>query len=79
MKCTAGPNDYHLLVRPKFDVIIYDCQCQVTSRISGSLSLDLYEDIKDLEGEQAAKDAWWEVYLWIREQEKKQDESIRKS
>jgi hypothetical protein len=74
MKCTVGPNDYHLLVRPKFNITIYDCQCQVTARISGSLPYDTIEDIKDLEGLQAAKDAWWELYLWIREQERIQDE-----
>jgi len=70
MICTAKhPNDYHLLVRPKFDLTIFDCQCQVAARITGSLSLDLIEDIKLLEGEDAAKTAWWQTYLWIREQE----------
>ena len=76
MKCTAGPNDYHMPTPPKFWVEMRDCQCQVYARISGSLPYDIIEDIKMIDGEQAAKDAWWDVYLWIREQEKLQDEFI---
>ena len=70
MICTAKhPNDYHLLTRPKMNVKIYDCQCNVVANIEGNLSLDLIEDIYSKEGPQAAKDAWWETYLWIKEQE----------
>lgn len=40
--------------------------------IDGNLALDLIDDIKDVEGLQSAKDAWWETYLYIRQQEAKQ-------
>ena len=75
MKCSGRPNDYHLLVKPKFDLTMYDCQCKITNKISGTLPLDLIQDILDLYGEEDAKKVWWEVYLWIREQEKLQDET----
>jgi len=77
MKCTAGPNDYHFLTRPTFVVTIRDCQYNVTNVISGSLPYDTIEDMKSYHGEQIAKDSWWEVYLWIREQERLQNESQR--
>lgn len=73
MICTAkSPNDYHLLVRPQFNVKIYDCQCNVVANIDGNLALDLIEDIKETEGIQSAKDVWWETYLYIKEQKNKQ-------
>lgn len=78
MKCTAAPNEYHLLVRPKFSVTLYDCQCNVTNIISGSLSYDLIQDILETDGLQEAKDAWWETYLWIKQQEVRQNEKLRK-
>lgn len=73
MICTAKSlNDYHLLTLPKFNVTIYDCQCNVVANIDGNLALDLIEDIQEAEGIQAAKDVWWETYLYIKEQENKQ-------
>jgi hypothetical protein len=74
MKCTAGPNDYHMPTRPKFVITMRDCQLRVSNVITGSLPYETIEDIKTIDGEQAAKDAWWELYLWIREQERIQDE-----
>jgi hypothetical protein len=76
MKCPVKPGDYHMPIRPKFVVTIYDCQLKVTNVITGSLPYDVIEDLKDLEGLQAAKDAWWTVYEGIREIERKQNESI---
>ena len=75
MKCTAGPNDYHLLQRPRFVVTIFDCQGQVSNVIEGRLPYDTIEDIKEYHGEEEAKDAWWQVYLWIRRQEELQDKA----
>lgn len=73
MICTAkSPNDYHLLVPPKFNVQIYDCQCNIVANINGNLALDVIENIKETEGIQEAKDVWWETYLYIKEQEEKQ-------
>lgn len=73
MICTAKhPNDYHLLTQPKFNVRIYDCQGNIVANIDGVLPLDTIENTKDLEGIETAKNEWWEIYLYIREQENKQ-------
>jgi hypothetical protein len=75
MKCPIGPHGgYHLLVRPKFTLTIYDCQCQVANVITGRIPFDEFEDIKAYHGEQVAKDGWWEIYLWLKEQERLQNE-----
>ena len=74
MKCSAGPNDYHFLAKQKLELTLRDCQYKVTNVITAKINWDLYEDLIPYHGEQAAKDAWWEVYLWMKEQEKLQDE-----
>ena len=74
MKCSAKPGGHHLLVMPKFSLTIYDCQCQITNIITGSINLDVYNDVAEFHGLQAAKDGWWEFYLWLKEQEKIQNE-----
>lgn len=72
--CKLGPNEYHLQPRAKIELTIYDCQCKVANKISGSFSWSLYKDMEDLKGLNEAKEAWWEVYLWFKEQERLQDE-----
>jgi hypothetical protein len=74
MKCSAKPGEYCLPTKPTFTLTIRDCQYNVTNVITGSVCWDLYEDIRDTGGVQQAKDAWWEVYLWMREQERLQNE-----
>jgi hypothetical protein len=74
MKCSAGPNDYHLLARQKLVLTLRDCQQKITNTITASINWDLYDDLIPHQGELASKDAWWEVYLWMKEQERLQDE-----
>jgi hypothetical protein len=62
-----GTNKYELYPRPTFSIVdlgnVYNPKEKVV--INGSVSLDSYKNIVELEGLSAAKDAWWELYEWI--------------
>jgi len=72
-KCSAGINDYHLPTNPKFTLTIRDCQCKLTNVIEGHLPLSLICDLEEIDGIDIAKDAWWEVFLNIRDKVNEQD------
>ena len=63
---------YELYPRSTFSVTIFGNVYKPEQKriITGSINMDLYKDIADINGLQAAKDAWWEVYKWIQEQNK---------
>lgn len=76
MKCKLSPNDYHMPCKSRFKFELIDCQCQVANTITGSIPYQLYKDIEEINGLQAAKDAWWDFYKWLNEQETLQDNNI---
>ena len=67
-------SEYEFYPRPTFTIVdfgnIYNPKEKVV--ITGSVSLELYQDIADLESLSSAKDAWWELYEWIMNERKSQ-------
>lgn len=72
-KCSANINAYHLPTNPRFTLIVKDCQCKVTNIIDGQLPLSIICDIEELEGVEGAKNAWWEVFVNIKNKVIEQD------
>jgi hypothetical protein len=63
-----GTNEYELYPLSTFSITTFGnvYKPEQKKTISGSINIDIYNDIKEVYGLQDAKDAWWEFYERIR-------------